>query len=217
MDVKQDIEKGFQAMAGGVKEAGHKRNLELVKKQGYVAFKNADAVALFHANPLYANWACKYVDGEYRFYPPLNNTQIKVDSEKKESTPVDLLEAYKQAAQTGMQVKFTGQVLQPSSGECLFKITLFDKSTGTQTIFLEEIGLLDSKFMYKTLPSIYNQVCNGLPTIEQIKINSISFLSIDGNFGLALGNLNSAQLQIVKDMQAFVEQQLHSTNEQKGR
>lgn len=81
----QDIKQGFNAMADGVKEAGRKRTAELVAKNGYVAFRNPDAVAQFHADPFYANWSYEYIDGEYRFFPPQKEqTLASIPIEHKE-------------------------------------------------------------------------------------------------------------------------------------
>lgn len=74
-ELGNEIRKGFGQIGAGVKEAGKKRNAELVAKQGYVSFRNPNAVAMFHSDPDYIDWICKFVDGEYRFYPPENKKQ----------------------------------------------------------------------------------------------------------------------------------------------
>ena len=91
----QDIEQGFKAMAGGVKEAGRKRTAEIVAKNGYVAFRNPDAVAKFHADPFYVNWNYKYVDGEYRFYPPQKEQSLTATTEIKQEEQIELYDATK--------------------------------------------------------------------------------------------------------------------------
>lgn len=86
----QDIANGMNALAGGVKEAGRKRNEELVAKQGYVAFKNPNAVAQFHADPFYANWNYTYVDGEYRFFPPQKKQDLTQTTQVNQEQLIEL-------------------------------------------------------------------------------------------------------------------------------
>ena len=60
-------------MGDGVREAGRRRVMELVQKNGYVAYRNENAARLFEQNPEYKDWRHEVVDGEHRFYPPENN------------------------------------------------------------------------------------------------------------------------------------------------
>ena len=77
-DTANDIKNGFDAMGDGVREAGRRRVMELVQKNGYVAYRNEDAARLFEQNPEYKDWRHEVVDGEHRFYPPENNQNGEV-------------------------------------------------------------------------------------------------------------------------------------------
>ena len=52
--------------------------MELVQKNGYVAYRNEDAARLFEQNPEYKDWRHEVVDGEHRFYPPESNQNSEV-------------------------------------------------------------------------------------------------------------------------------------------
>lgn len=236
MSIDKEIRNGFNAMAGGVKEAGRKRILELATKQGYVAFRNPDAVAQFHADPFYADWTCKYENGEIRFYPPVNKGLTLTDTDDKdlktspvqeqapleEKTPVatpvtskDLLSCYKEALQKGQIAHFVVQTLADPN-LCRVQIILQDKA-GNQTVFWEETRGFDSQFAYEVLPSIYNQICGGFPTEGYQKETSIAFFSVDGTRKLSLGGLTPEQMKIVQDMQVFVEQQMFPSESKRER
>ena len=77
-DTANDIKNGFDAMGNGVREAGRRRVMELVQKNGYVAYRNENAARLFEQNPEYKDWRHEVVDGEHRFYPPENNQNGEV-------------------------------------------------------------------------------------------------------------------------------------------
>ena len=77
-DTANDIKNGFDAMGNGVREAGRRRVMELVQKNGYVAYRNEDAARLFEQNPEYKDWRHEVVDGEHRFYPPESNQNGEV-------------------------------------------------------------------------------------------------------------------------------------------
>ena len=77
-DTANDIKNGFDAMGNGVREAGRRRVMELVQKNGYVAYRNEDAARLFEQNPEYKDWRHEVVDGEHRFYPPESNQSSEV-------------------------------------------------------------------------------------------------------------------------------------------
>ena len=77
-DTANDIKNGFDAMGNGVREAGRRRVMELVQKNGYVAYRNEDAARLFEQNPEYKDWRHEVVDGEHRFYPPESNQSGEV-------------------------------------------------------------------------------------------------------------------------------------------
>lgn len=198
-NVGNEIQNGFNAMANGVKEAGRNRIKELVSKQGYVAYRNLEAVKLFKSNPEYADWECKVIDGEYRFYPPV----------KKQSNMnnIDFLDTYKtiktnNSISTCISIKMLGN-------KCEYKLIVTDKKTGQQEIIQNEIFDLDSKFMMETLPSLYFQLCNGFPVIDSEKEKSINFVTIDGKHMMLIGNLNSGQLEIIKQMKEYVDEKLH--------
>ena len=65
-------------MGNGVREAGRRRVMELVQKNGYVAYRNENAARLFEQNPEYKDWRHEVVDGEHRFYPPESNQNSEV-------------------------------------------------------------------------------------------------------------------------------------------
>ncbi|ACV64417.1 hypothetical protein Dtox_3709 [Desulfofarcimen acetoxidans DSM 771] len=65
-----DITNSFGELASGLQEAGYKRTMDLVAKQGYVGFKKKAAADLFRKNPKYAGWKEEQINGEYRFSPP---------------------------------------------------------------------------------------------------------------------------------------------------
>lgn len=235
MSIDKEIKNGFNAMAGGVKDAGRKRTLDLVAKQGYVAFRNAAAVAQFHADPFYADWTCKFENGEYRFYPPLNKDLTLTDTKSKDLDPLsvseqvpidkeaivkpvvskDLLSGYKEALQNGQIAHFVVQTLD-NPNLCHVKIILQDKM-GRQIVFWEETRSFDSQFAYEVLPSIYNQVCGGLPAEVYQKEASIAFFSVDGTRKMSLGNLTPEQMKVVQDMQTFVEQRMFSSDSSRER
>ncbi len=77
-DTANDIKNGFDAIGNGVREAGRRRVMELVQKNGYVAYRNEDAARLFEQNPEYKDWRHEVVDGEHRFYPPESNQNSEV-------------------------------------------------------------------------------------------------------------------------------------------
>ena len=77
-DTANDIKNGFDAMGNGVREADRRRVMELVQKNGYVAYRNEDAARLFEQNPEYKDWKHEVVDGEHRFYPPESNQNGEV-------------------------------------------------------------------------------------------------------------------------------------------
>ena len=77
-DTANDIKNGFDAMGNGVREAGRRRVMELVQKNGYVAYRNENAARLFEQNPEYKDWRHEVVDGEHRFYPPESNQNSEV-------------------------------------------------------------------------------------------------------------------------------------------
>lgn len=382
----QDIQQGLNVMANG-KEAGRERTAELVAKNGYVAFKNLDAVAQFHADPHYVNWICKYVDGEYQFYPPQKEQILTATTEIQQDEKVELYdatqmplsndprlrqvqekiingeelttgdkllagrdhpvktlygydfkpnyayraisneayEAYKKAGYVvgfgdndefiagqnnlgvdwylgGVDPKYgkgevilecpadkryftptldngSGMALDPSirhmksSGsknpipmtmikivnkpileqeavaqiqdkqssilqepqiletyketikdlskttfisvgaiqedpsKCKYELTSIDKTTGERKKIQETIVNFDGKFSMETLPSLYNQLAGGVPTIDFEKEKIITMQNMNGDRIIEFGNLNSAQIQLIMDMKSFIDSQ----------
>lgn len=197
-NVGNEIQNGFNALANGVKIAGRNRVEELVAKQGYVAYRNLEAVKLFKNNPEYIDWECKVIDGEYRFYPPVK---------KELNNNIDFLNTYKtiktnESVSTCISIKFLGD-------KCEYKLMVTDKRTGQQHIIQNEIFDLESKFMMETLPSLYFQLCNGFPVIDSEKEKSINFVTVDGKHMILIGNLNSEQFKLIKEMKAYVDEKLH--------
>lgn len=389
----QDIANGMNALAGGVKEAGRKRNEELVAKQGYVAFRNPNAVAQFHADPFYANWNYTYVDGEYRFFPPqkkqdltqatqvnqeqqielynshdmpLSNDperraaqekmlrgepltmkekinyagghdkplrklgdyeckpdhcyraisletyelykkegfitgfseylgevkdadgQVRIDnggvdwylggagkrygdiiiecpadkryfqpnydngfglsgdlevrhmksSGKQNPIPFSMitnifdlrqiktqeketqqeqqqieqdpqiLETYKQTISNSTQNTFVAiTTLQDDPSKCKYTLSTMDKRTGERKIVQEVIVDFDGRFSMETIPSLYNQLCDGIPAIDYENERRISFQNMDNSKMMGFGNLTPEQKQLIQNMKQFVDNQ----------
>ena len=204
-NVGEEIRDGFNAMANGVKEAGRKRVNDLVVKQGYVAYRNEEAAKLFKNNPEYANWECKVIDGEYRFYPPV-----------KKQNNIDFLNKYKElrsdeTVSTCISIKMLDQ------NKCEYKLMIIDKRTGEQHIVQNEIVDLDDKFMMETIPSLYYQLCNGLPVVDSSKEKSINFVTVDGRHMILIGNMNKAQFNLIRDMKNYVDQKFHFNINSKSR
>ena len=188
-----DIMKGFKALGGGVHEAGKRRVDELVAKQGYVGYRNEKAAELFKKE--HENWSTEYIDGEYRFYPPkqeLNNENIDYlnDYKNNKSNPMN---------STSINIEFL------NNQECKYSLIVIDRSTGERKVLDEKTVRLDNKFLYETLPSLYNQLCSGLPVIDYEKDTIINFTSVDGNHSMMFGNLNEENKEFIKNMKSFVD------------
>lgn len=395
-----DIKQGFNAMADGVKEAGRKRTAELVAKNGYVAFKNPDAIAQFHADPYYANWNYTFVDGEYRFFPPkkeneltkeneqielydtknmpLSNDperriaqekmlrgepltmkerinyagghdkplrklgdyeckpdhcyravsretyeickkqgyitgfseylgevkdadgQIRIDNggvdwylggagkrygdiiiecpadkryfqpnhdngfglsgdlevrhmkssgkqnpipfsmitnvfdlqqiraqeqekqkqieqQKNIEQDLQILKTYKEAIKDSTKTTFISvSALQEEPSKCRYELLTIDKRTGEKTKVQEVVVDFTGKFSMEVLPSLYNQLADGFPAIDYEKEKGITFQNVDNSKVMGFGNLSPEQLQLIRDMKAFVDsrymQQEQETN-----
>lgn len=194
----KDIQDGFNVIRDGVKEAGRRRNAELVAKQGYVAFKNPDAVALFHANPEYVAWTCKFVDGEYRFYPPAKEKEkLMAESQKLENEAplkavqetvtsetiasenvikeevVDtksIVETYKKEIADPTKTTFVSVTVLPlQPDKCRYKLISTDKRTGQENVVQEFVTEFAGKFSMEVLPSLYNKLMGGLPVMDHEK------------------------------------------------
>lgn len=190
----KEIENGFQDMAKGIKDAGQRRNEELVAKQGYVGFRNEIAAQAYRdQNP---TWICKMVDGEYRFYPPEKN---------------DILENFKEVFKEYNGVVIATINMIADSPKCRYSLKTIDKQTGSQTVVYDEVVDFNGRFAMETLPSMYFALSNGLPVIDQEKSYmdkfSVDYCNVDQSRFIRLGNLTQEQLQLVQSMKAFVDNQ----------
>ena len=201
-NVGNEIRNGFNAMANGVKEAGRKRINDLVAKQGYVAYRNLDAVQLFKNNPEYADWECKIIDGEYRFYPPINKQSA--------TNEIDFLNPYKTVkADESVSTCISIKMLDGNPNKCEYKLMIVDKKTGQQHLVQNEVVDFNGKFVMEVLPSLYFQLCNGFPVVDNEKEKSINFITVDGKHMMLIGNLNSEQIKLIKEMSSYVDEKLH--------
>ncbi len=197
-----DIMKGFKALGGGVHEAGKRRIEELIAKQGYVAYRNKDAAELFKNDKEHENWICEYTDGEYRFYPP----KQELKEENKEEN-IDFLNDYKNMKSdslnsTCINIEFL------NNQECKYSLIVINRSSGERKVLDEKIVKLDNKFLYETLPSLYNQLCQGLPIIDYEKDRIINFTSVDGNHSMMFGNLTEENKEFIKNMKSFIDEKM---------
>lgn len=194
-----DIRQGFNQAKGGLKEAGKQRVKDLVQKNGYVAFQRKEAALKFQEDPSYANWICKYESGEYKFYPPQNDLNQKVEDNK-------ILDIYKSAISDLTKRTFVSiSMLGGNPCKCKYTLISSDKRTGDRKIIQDVVVDFDGKFSMETLPSLYNQLCGGMPAIDYEKENSISFQNIDSSKTIGLGNLSPSQMELVKNMKEFVD------------
>ena len=109
--IASEIKNGFDALAGGVHDAGKKRIEDLVKKQGYVGYRNKEAAKMFRKDLDYIDWEMREVDGEYRFYPPTLDKEDKKE-EKQETVNVDgVVSKYKQAKQGYLNTRITVRMI----------------------------------------------------------------------------------------------------------
>lgn len=145
-----EIKNGFNALAGGFKEAGRRRIMELISKQGYVAYRNLEAVNQFKADPMYKDWKCECIDGEYRFYPP------KEQKQENDNANLNIIDTYKQAINnyqitTAISIIF----LEGDSKKCEYRLISTDKQTGKKWDIQKVIVPFDEKFSMEILPSLY--------------------------------------------------------------
>ncbi len=189
-ETAEDIKKGFKALGNGIKEAGERRVKELVEKQGYVGYRNKDAAELFKKE--HANWECKYIDGEYRYYPPIKNENI------------DFLKTYKEAKEKNASTCITIEFIDNVSVK--YNLTVVDKHTGERKIIQSEKIKIDNKFLYETLPSLYNQLCSSMPVIDYEKDKGMNFTSVDGNNVIMIGGLTEENKEFIKNMKTFVDE-----------
>ncbi len=198
-EVGKEIEAAFAGIGKIAKIAGVRKNAEDVAKQGYVALRKPEAVAAFHANPDHIDWVCKFVDGEYRFFPPenkkaellsiLNNydeyvakhfdSDVKavVQTEAKASVEVpavidtkDVVEVYKREVADLTKTTFVSiSALPDNPSKCTYRLLSTDKRTGEQKIVQEFTTDFEGQFAMEIVPSIYNQVMGGLPVMDSTK------------------------------------------------
>ncbi|MDE6284537.1 MAG: hypothetical protein K2M17_02230 [Bacilli bacterium] len=207
--------KDSNVMTSEMRNAVRRRILQLVAEKGYMAFRDVRAVSNLHADPFFANWIWQHENGEYRLCPPLN-----LKTEKEESLGVtstkDLVDIYKKALQSGQIVRFLVQMLDARSGLCQVQIVLLDK-TGNPNLFFAERRIFDNQFARELLPSIYYQVCGDFPTMDQKKENGITFTSADRTRILDMDDLSPEQMDVVREMQTYIEQMLFTSEGRGGR
>lgn len=232
----KDIENGFNAMAGGIKEAGKKQMLKEVEKKGYVAFRKPEAVAMFHSDPNYIDWTCQFVDGEYRFYPPKKTKLIaEKETTKAVQTPgerpkqythseqtiimqsKDIVDAYKQAKSdpdTTTFVSVSGISEQPEN--VIYRLIATDKKTGKSKILQNFKFYFNGKFSQEILPSIYNQMINGAPAEEfEKEVDSdrkhLVIRNSKSDQTMGFGSITKEQAELIKQMKGFVDAQYLNT------
>ena len=192
-----DIKKGFKALAGGVALAGKNRVDELVAKQGYVAFKNEDAVRAFREKPEYKNWECVLVDGEYRFSPP-----------KKAQSTVNLIEKYRELRSIYPSIIINIKVSDDGSAELSFITN--EANTLAQVVIDTFTISFDENFIKQILPSLYYQLADNMVVLDEIKKygknNHVKFSSVYENNIIYIGNISDQQLQLVNEMKKFVDE-----------
>lgn len=201
-DVANDIKQGFNALGGAVKEAGKKRVMELVQKQGYVAYKNPLAAEQFKNDPNYKNWKCQIIEGEYRFFPPVNDVEEKKDK--------DILSEYKRIQKnTNVNIYFLVKV---EGKMCSFSLVSEDKRTGERKEELTGQCAFDGKFLLETLPSIYYYTSYGMPVDRHVRqgdtYSNVNYMSYDGTRVILIGNLSDQQLTIIDEMTEYVDNKL---------
>lgn len=194
-NIGNEIKNGFNALGNAVHVAGKNRVNELVEKQGYVAYKNRNAAELFQNDKEYEDWICKYVDGEYRFYPP-----------KKEET-IDYINTFKSVKNENNLVCISMEMIE--NGECKYNLIVTDKRTGERKVIQNSVVKMDNKFLYETLPSLYYHLCNNLPVIDTEKEKMISFTTVDGNNSILFGGLSEEQKTFIYNMKEQVDKQMH--------
>lgn len=218
----KDIQNGFNALAGGVKEAGKKQMLKEVEEKGFVAFRKPEAVAAFHSNPDYFDWTCQFVDGEYRFYPP-KKSELIFEKLEQNKHPIpenaiimgtkDIVDAYKNAVadpSTTTFVSVSGLKEQPEN--IVYRLISTDKKTGKSKILQNFKFNFDGKFSTEVLPSIYNQMLDGIPAEEYEKdIDSdrkhIVLRNSKRDQTIGFGNITKDQAELIKNMKGFVDSQ----------
>ena len=198
-ETAKDIQNGFNALGGAVKESGKNRVKELVSKQGYVAYKNPEAVKAFQSDPEYADWKMVEVDGEYRFYPPENKKENDYDETLKR-----IMETYKKSKDS---YNNTSATIRVDNGNATYLLSTIDKQTGKISVIESETVNFEGDFSMVVLPTIYAKMSSGLPLIDFEKDNLLSYTTPDTNHRMLFGGLSNEQVELVKRMAAFVDEQ----------
>ena len=198
LNLGNEIKNGFDALAGGVKEAGKRRIEELVEKQGYVAYKNLDAVNAFKNNPEYKDWKCESIDGEFRFYPPNKENELDIVNKYNELKN-------DKSISTIISIK----CVDNTTNYCEYELITLNKRTGEKNIVLNGRVNLYGKFGTLILPSLYYQLSEKMPVIDYEKESSINFTSVDGNHSIMIGNLTPEQMEFVRNIKNKIEDEYH--------
>lgn len=214
-ELGNEIREGFGKIGEAFKLAGSRKEAEDIAKQGYVEYRKPEAVAAFHANPDHIDWVCKFVDGAYRFYPPAHKIDkilalLNEDEEKKEEhiETKDIVETYKKVIADKTKTSFVS--IKVEDGDiCHYRLTVTDRHTGERSVIQEFRMNFNGQFSKEVLPSIYNQLMGGEPTLDQEKgpdtHKTIFMQSLDTSRMLGISNLNYQQLELIKNMRDYVE------------
>lgn len=214
-ELGNEIREGFGKLGEAFKKASSKKEAEDVAKQGYVEYRKPEAVVAFHANPDHFDWVCKFVDGAYRFYPPahkidkilaLLNEEDKKTEEHIETK--DIVETYKKAIADKTKASFVS-IKVKDDGICHYQLIVTDIHTGEQSVIQEFRMNFVGQFSKEVLPSIYNQLMGGNPTLDQEKgpdtKKTIFIQSLDAKRMLGISGLNYQQQEVIKNMRDYVE------------
>lgn len=223
-ELGNEIRAGFGKFGEAFRKASNRKEAEDIAKQGYVEYRKPEAVAAFHANPDHIDWTCKFVDGVYRFYPPADKIDkilavLKEEDKKEEHIETkDIVEVYKQVI--GDKTKTSFVSVKVEEGDiCHYRLIVTDRSTGEQHVVQEFRMSFDGQFSKEVLPSIYNQLMGGEPTLDQEKgpeaKKVIFFQSLDTTRMLGISNLSNQQLDVIRNMCDYVEK-MNFPPEQKG-
>lgn len=203
-NIKEEIKNGFDALAGGVHDAGKRRVDELVKKQGYVAYKNKNAADLFRKDLEYIDWKLEFVDGEYRFYPPIKEQKEEKIADKPVETN-SIVETYKKAKKQYLNTRITIKMLKDNM--CEYNLIAIDPRTGEKTVIDSGTYKFSGKFTQEVLPSLYYHLCDGLPVTDYVKDEIVNFVNIENDY-MMFGGINKEQMELIYQMKDFVDERL---------
>lgn len=211
-DVANEIKNGFDALAGGVHEAGKRRIDELIKKQGYVAYKNKAAADMFRKDLDYIDYEMKEVDGEYRFYPP-NKDKVKAPEKENEEVSTNLIvEKYKEAKKEYLNTRITIRMINDKI--CEYSLIAVNPRDGSTSTLQTAKFNFDGKFSKEILPSLYYHLSGGLPVVDYIKDNGLQFINIENDM-IMFGGVNNHHLDTIYKMKDYVDEMLHLNVKQK--